>query len=419
MFVALSFIRGHSRMHTGSKRTGAIVVASLVVLSIVGLPAAGGATTGTHAQQGTDGAANDGFENATQVGTDSAINGEIGEDGAADVYSFELNEGSQVEIAQGIGGGAYPVTLFDEDGEVLDRIPDQDVYTAREATLRANASYSGTYYLRVDGDPGEEYSIGISVTEPDANEPNDGRDEATETEIGERNRGTIVRGDLDVYSVRLEDGQEIGIAANATGPTAVTVYGPDGEEIGSADAFYPGGYEEGELGRRSVLNVTAESTGTYYLEVSIPPNNSGNVNGEYNLTVVERASVDSVEGSSNDGSDSTETTTETTRKTAADDGDGRATASAMPTSGDTANGGATTTSSDDDSTATTTGTTTAADTADTTARTDGSTGTDVSPGGNDAEADGSLEETAVNGPGFGIVGALIALVVVGLATRRN
>jgi hypothetical protein len=242
------------------------------------------------------------YANATAVDSLSAIeNDEIDADGNADVYSFELVEGSQVEIRQGIGGGALPVALLDEDGEVLGRIADQDVYRSEEALLRANASYTGTYYLKIDGEPDARYSILDSVTEPDSNEPNDGRDEATAVDSGETEQGTIVRGDTDYYAVSLDAGETIDVFANGTGAVGLTVYGPDGSAIDTVEVPLPGDRDA----RAPLTSVTAEEGGTYYLTLSIRPNVGGNVNGEYAIELQRTDGTDEADNgeSSDDESD--------------------------------------------------------------------------------------------------------------------
>ena len=253
----------------------------------------------------SDGDVDDGstlYANATAVDSLSAIeNDEIDADGNADVYSFELVEGSQVEIRQGIGGGALPVALLDEDGEVLGRIADQDVYRSEEALLRANASYTGTYYLKIDGEPDARYSILDSVTEPDSNEPNDGRDEATAVDSGETEQGTIVRGDTDYYAVSLDAGETIDVFANGTGAVGLTVYGPDGSAIDTVEVPLPGDRDA----RAPLTSVTAEEGGTYYLTLSIRPNVGGNVNGEYAIELQRTDGTDEADNgeSSDDESD--------------------------------------------------------------------------------------------------------------------
>ena len=253
----------------------------------------------------SDGDVDDGstlYANATAVDSLSAIeNDEIDADGNADVYSFELVEGSQVEIRQGIGGGALPVALLDEDGAVLGRIADQDVYRSEEALLRANASYTGTYYLKIDGEPDARYSILDSVTEPDSNEPNDGRDEATAVDSGETEQGTIVRGDTDYYAVSLDAGETIDVFANGTGAVGLTVYGPDGSAIDTVEVPLPGDRDA----RAPLTSVTAEEGGTYYLTLSIRPNVGGNVNSEYAIELQRTDGTDEADNgeSSDDESD--------------------------------------------------------------------------------------------------------------------
>jgi hypothetical protein len=255
------------------------------------------------------------YENATAVDSLFDIpNDAIGDDGEADVYAFELNEGAQVEIGQGIGGGALPVTLIDNEGDVLGRIADQDVFESGESTLVANASYTGTYYLKVDGEAGDEYSILQSVTEPDGNEPNDELDTATETEVGELNQGTITRGDRDVYAIELGENQQVAVEANGSASAVVAALGVDGPAFpddlrGSEDAvepiLYPGGIEESEGGDTTLFTYNAtEDPGTYYFVVRMENDVSGNINGNYNLTFVDQG--DASEGDDTDADDDDE-----------------------------------------------------------------------------------------------------------------
>ena len=406
----------------------------------------------------SDGDVDDGsalYANATAVDSLSAIeNDEIDADGNADVYSFELVEGSQVEIRQGIGGGALPVALLDEDGEVLGRIADQDVYRSEEALLRANASYTGTYYLKIDGEPDARYSILDSVTEPDSNEPNDGRDEATAVDSGETEQGTIVRGDTDYYAVSLDAGETIDVFANGTGAVGLTVYGPDGSAIDTVEVPLPGDRDA----RAPLTSVTAEEGGTYYLTLSIRPNVGGNVNGEYAIELQRTDGTDEADNgessddeSDEDGSDDSEsnnggTPTESTAPAPTDTADettdeatNGGTGSEDTTPADEADGTTTTTVSkdggngstadNDDTTdadetgdsddAAATGTASAESTADDSSgetddasdeSSDATLDTDESTGG--TAPSGGAESTAVDGPGFGLLTSLLALCAV-------
>lgn len=432
-------------MQTLSNRRGVVLVSLLVVLSTISVvPLAGAAPVDTYAQQGTDDGSNDDtsgdgasvYDNATEVESIGAIeNGEIGADGAAAVFSFSLNEGTQVEITQGIGGGALPVTLLDRDGEVLGRIADQAVYEGEEDLIRANASYTGTYYLKIDGEPGERYSISESVTEPDANEPNDDRGSATTIALGELERGTLVRGDVDYYAVQLDAGERVGLVTNATAAAGVTVYGPEGEELGSADAPTPGGERESERGVTPVVNATAPEDGTYYVAVSVQPNTIGNVNGEYTLAVVNTSdddeattTTDESETTEDGSNERTETTDDpTTESDAAGGSDGTATegpettdaAVETTTVGETA--GETTSAETGTGTGAAGPTSTASETADAPATDSaaGGTATTETASGGVSGVDESVEETAVNGPGFGVVAGAVALLGAALLAARR
>lgn len=231
-----------------------------------------------------------GLGNATAVDSPSAIgNGRIDADGNVDTYAFEMREGSQVELMQGIGGGAYPVTVLDENGAVLGRIGDQETYNGEEDLLRVNASYTGTYYLTIDGAPGDRYSILGSVTEPDANEPNDGRETATAIGADGADRGTIVRGDVDYYALQVDAGETVDVFANSTAAAALTVSGPSGSAIDSQEV--PSRFDP-ETGT-PVTSVTADESGTYYLEFALQSNAIGRVNGEY---AIELRSVGRTDG---------------------------------------------------------------------------------------------------------------------------
>jgi PGF-CTERM protein len=295
-------------MQTLSNRTRTVLVALAVVLSAaVVAPMAGGVPTEEYTQQdGGDGSDGDeepaGLENATEVDSLDDIEGTIGEDGRPEVYAVELNEGSGIELTDGTVGGG-PIELLDRDGTVLDTIPAGTNFTGEEYTLRAQAGYTGTYYLRVGGETGDTYEISSRVIEPDANEPDDTPEEATAIDLGEREQGTAIKGGSDFYALELEAGTDIAIEANGTAAAAVTLVDLDGERLASSEILYPDGYVEGELGRQRIVETTAEQGGTYYLEVAIPENNTGDVNGEYNLTVVGASEGNSTEPSDDSTSD--------------------------------------------------------------------------------------------------------------------
>ena len=413
---------------------------------------AAGGTDGSSDDEGTDGTdgANDVDDGATPLDDAVAVdsiaaieNDAIGADGAADVYAFELEEGTQVEIAQGSGGGALPVTLLDENGDVLGRIADRDVFEAGQGVIVANASYSGTYYLRVDGEAGAAYSILQSVTEPDANEPNDAIDTATDLDLGERAEGTIVRGDADAYAVSLDANESILYRANGTAAARLSVYGPATRALPDDP-----GHGDGTLFSRTIpapgdpddtlvgLSPTADA-GTYVFVVRPAANATGFLNGEYELTVVDTSSNGSgaterpngTTGTADDRSDDADGSTD--RTTATDSAEG--TGATETTTTDTS---ATDVSMTD---ASTTGESRTATSSPTTGgeptRTTGTLATETSSAGTgdsasetpgediDTTGDGDrnrAEETAVNGPGFGVAAALIALFGAALlATHRD
>jgi hypothetical protein len=421
------------------------------------------------------------YDNATTVDSLGGIEGEIGDDGTADVYAVSLTEESQVQLSRSASGGVGRVAMIDRNGTVLDVIPDTDTFTGREYTLRANATDAGTYYLKIEGNPGAEYGIGGSVTEPDGNEPDDSIEDATGIDLGEREQGTIVVGDEDVYTVSLDEGEAFAVEANGTAQAVVTVNGPDGERIAAEEVLFPGGYEEGELGRTRIVGATtAEQDGTYSFVVSIPANNTGDVNGEYDLAVVDASDGDDgaeeagtgtpadstttapgTAAPTTDGPETTDDDPETTdgESSPSDDDEAAATGTSMDVgetagSGDTADGtttessgdsdgdgsetateeggaatdetdetdetndagnsssgsdGTTTTASEDDATATTGGSETTGDDADSTDDEGGTTTGETNETSTSAPGDGA-ERTAVDGPGFGLLAALLAIL---------
>jgi hypothetical protein len=411
----------------------------------------GGDDEGGNDGENGDGSGSGPYDNATAVDSLSAIeNGEIGSDGEAAVFAVELTEGSQVEITQGIGGGAFPVTLLDRDGNVLGRLADQDEYRSEEYTLRANASYTGAYYLKVDGEPGDRYSILETVTEPDDSEPNDARTEATVLAIGGSEEATVVRGDTDYYAVDPSAGETVEVFANGTGAAELTVYGPDGSVIETAKVPYGSSPNAGD----PIASATAENGGTYYLELSIQENTTGNVNSEYTLELERANGTDNGEPSGGDTDESDDGTTETTASDGGDDSETTSAdsttdatpasdgtddnASAPPDGTETADNTDSIDSTDTAADTTATGTTSNADTigdaatetgdsSDETGDSTTGTGTtetsatDETTGG--AATSGGAERTAVDGPGFGLLAALLALLALcglGLfALRRN
>jgi len=312
-------------MQTLSNRTRTVLVALAVVLSaaVVAPVVAGVPTEGYTQQDGREGSSGEegpaGLENATEVESLDGIEGTIGEDGSPDVYAVELSEGLGIELTDGtIGGG--PIELLDRNGTVLDTIPAGTEFTGEEYTLRAQAEYTGTYYLRVDGEAGDEYELSSRVTHPDANEPDDTPEAATAIELGDRVQGTAIKGDSDFYTLELEDGTEFAIESNGTASATVTLVDPDGERVASGEILYPGGYVESELGRQRIIEATAEQGGTHYLEVAIPENNTGDVNGDYDLTVVEASADNGTEPSDDSSSDDSPYQDSTPNESISDDG---------------------------------------------------------------------------------------------------
>lgn len=439
-------------MQLSSSRARTVLVAALVTFSLLTVvPATSGVPTDTYAQTGADEEPNDDVANATAADTSRAINGEISGEEDVDYYAIDLREDSQVEISQGIGGGALPVTLLDRDREVVGQIADQDSFEGEEDLIRANANYTGTYYLRVEGDPGEEYSIGVRTTDPDANEPNDGFGSATAIESGERVVGTVVTGDRDVFAIDADAGEAIDVIGNATAAARVTVYGPDESALADETLPSPGGVFESEQGYGTpVVSATAAGDGTHYVAVAIEDETIGNVNGPYNLTVTTsgEGSGSAAENETTTDESSTDATDEdatetisgsdgTTTDDGAESGSGTDADSGTPTTTDTTTEEATTTEETavDENDATTAADTSTAggESSATTETTDaaenatvqaGSEATSDAPtgtttGGQDDVSE-DVEETAVNGPGFGIVAALVALLGAALlATRRN
>jgi hypothetical protein len=145
----------------------------------------------------------------------------------------------------------------------------------------------------------------------DENEPNDDLDNATETEIGVLNQGTITEGDQDFFVVEVDTNQVITVEANGTADAEVSTYFPDigmyenpeaGEdaEIGS----WPLPAEPGE----ALYNATTDP-GSAYISVQ-PRDGAEDVSGTYELTILSDTSDENETEATTTETETTTTTTE-------------------------------------------------------------------------------------------------------------
>lgn len=214
-----------------------------------------------------------GTSNGTDEGTST--------DPDVDFFAFNATEGEAVNLYTSSSTDVVDGVLYGPDGNVITTTqggPD-DIFTDG-----AVLNETGTYYFRVTANYTYDirYDFGFQLATADSFEPNDGVDDATPIESGERVNGTIPKSDTDVFGVEAAPGENItarvelrDLPTDNPNNVAVDILGPSGERVSRSS-----GGPRGVSGNRTVLtgedtpmadtasvNATVGDGGTYYVRV--------------------------------------------------------------------------------------------------------------------------------------------------------
>jgi hypothetical protein len=181
-----------------------------------------------------------------------------------DVYAVELDRGE--ELSATVDGGTATLRLLDPSGDTA-----AERAVAGNGTLAVTASKAGIYYVDVRGVENDtvDYTLSVGVTpddgtgdgtEQEAFEPNDDFRGAARIDPGDYDELRVDPADRDVFAVALDAGERLRARigfAHAEGDLDLAMYGParlqQGNSVSTTD--------------NEVVSVTAETNGTYYVEV--------------------------------------------------------------------------------------------------------------------------------------------------------
>jgi hypothetical protein len=240
---------------------GVVLVALLVVLSVPAVVA--GAETTIELEP------NDTFGQAMPVTGGTLVAGVVDGAGDADGYRVDLEAGEELFVGLPHDGtiGDLDLVITDDTGTVL---AVSSTHTEPYEELTGVAPYTGSYYIvvvpyRVSG--ATPYVLDV-LTGADAaaapaiadREPNDEYDVASSLALGSLSGTTADAQDVDIYAVRLEAGETLGVDLAAAGEGVdvdLFIDGPQGEFL--AGSFTESGTES--------VTLVAPMTGTYFVVV--------------------------------------------------------------------------------------------------------------------------------------------------------
>jgi hypothetical protein len=200
--------------------------------------------------------------NATMISTGDIQSGTL-TTGDKDWYAFNVTAGETIVVNGSRPSGAnsdIAVQLHTPSGEST---PVENIGSGESRVVRSVAETDGTYLLEVYPNFGiGNYSINVTKSVEDTNEPNKHRKNATQIRIGDTQTGQLTTSDEDAFSFDAQRGQSLELTASrsmaATGSYFIRIATSGGSTL--ASAFISPGETE-------TFGDVIESTGTYYVEV--------------------------------------------------------------------------------------------------------------------------------------------------------
>ncbi|HBP21065.1 MAG TPA: hypothetical protein DEA08_25175 [Planctomycetes bacterium] len=206
--------------------------------------------------------------NATAITVGPATAGKIEVVGDLDMFAVDLTAGSVYDFRTATNDDTI-LTLFDDQGNLLDSNDDEDVSQGLLNSLISgySAPATGTYYLLVEAYQGTLADYTIIVSGGSAPTPDDhGNDQANATAItvNQATSGKIEVGtDVDMFAIDVTAGTVYDFKTDTLDDTILTLFDDQGNLIDSNDD------EDVSQGLLNSLisQWTAPNTGTYYLLV--------------------------------------------------------------------------------------------------------------------------------------------------------
>lgn len=235
----------------------------------------------TDSKADTDG--DDSRTNATMIDVGETVNSTLAVENDSDWYAVDLEKG-QGFIAQLIHenredpGAELTFDLYAPGGERIGEYPFDAPLNAYSTSPGSNIAYggdvveqSGTYYIRVQGIEGANYSLTTDTVALDEYDPNEQPAQATTIESGDTTSAKLTGYDRDVYAIDVQKGDTVTIDFTQSDgfTTALYVADPTVPSPMHEDYTFEENVSVAEIDpfSDSPATFTANRTGTYYIKV--------------------------------------------------------------------------------------------------------------------------------------------------------
>jgi hypothetical protein len=277
--------------------------------------------------------------NATMIDVGETVNSTLASGNDSDWYAVDLENGQGFTAFLEHTNRKDPSAevsfdVYAPNGDRIGEAPFDRPLRAYQTSPAAPSAYggdvveqSGTYYIRVQGIEGANYSLNVNTVPLDEYDPNEQPDSATAIESGDTISGLLTGYDRDVYAIDAQKGDTITIEFNQSDgfTTALYVADPTVPSPMSEDYYF----EENLIAKNDPFTegpttFTANQTGTYYIKV-VPYAEDSTAstffrNATYEMTVNVSSQSDTGDSTDKDGNaddtdDKDNTETETPRDT--------------------------------------------------------------------------------------------------------
>lgn len=216
------------------------------------------------------------------IKTSQTVKSSIRSNDEIDWYAVEIEKGQGFVVSLEHTNRKDPSTetsfeVYNPNREKIGEAPfDRPVRAYRTGPAAASAyggdvaKRSGTYYIGVKGVKGAHYSLTVKTVKLDKHDPNEQPSSAAPISVGTPVSGVLTGYDRDVYAVDLQKGESVTVEYNSTGAIqpSLWVAGPRVRRASKPIGDYSfGEYTIAGSGTDDSLTFTANRTGTYYIKV--------------------------------------------------------------------------------------------------------------------------------------------------------
>jgi hypothetical protein len=231
----------------------------------------------------TNGDSDDSRANATMIDVGETVNSTLSVENDSDWYAVDLEKGqgftAQVTHENREDPGAeLTFDLYAPGGERIGEYPADAPLNAYRTSPGSNVAYggdvieeSGTYYIRVQGIEGANYSLTTNTVPLDEYDPNEQPARATSIESGDTISAKLTGYDRDVYAIDVQKGDTVTIDLTQSEGFTTALYVADPTVSSPMVKDYT--FEENvsvaaiDPFNDAPATFTANQTGTYYIKV--------------------------------------------------------------------------------------------------------------------------------------------------------